>query len=302
METTKVNAELQSQDSTSSPSGLKILWREIVRDKIALISLIFLVLISSFVFGISIILDEDESGTGDLFAIHEPPGDEFILGTDYGGRDVFGQLIIGTRNSLAIGILVTLIAGFVGILVGLLSGYFGGHVDNALMRLVDFFMVLPTLLMVIVFVTIVPDYSIWAFSLIMAAFLWMGVARLIRSKALAERELDYVQASKTLGSSNLKIMLTQVLPNLTSIIIVTMTLQLAANIGIESGLSFLGFGFPESTPSLGTLISYARNPQTLEFRWWIWVPAAVLILLLMLAVNNVGQALKRATDARQRRG
>jgi peptide/nickel transport system permease protein len=302
METTKVNADLQSQDSTSSPSGLKILWREIVRDKIALISLIFLVLISAFVFGISLILDQDEIVTVDLFAIHEPPGEDFILGTDYGGRDVFGQLIIGTRNSLLIGILVTAIAGIVGILVGLFSGYFGGHTDNGLMRVVDFFMVLPTLMIIIVFVTIYPGYSIWAFSFIMSAFLWMGVARLIRSKALAERELDYVQASKTLGSSDFKIMFTQVLPNLTSIIIVTMTLQLAANIGIESGLSFLGFGFPESTPSLGTLISYARNPQTLEFRWWIWVPAAVLILLLMLAVNNVGQALKRAADARQRRG
>jgi len=302
METTKVNADLESQDSTSSPSGLKILGRELVRDKIALISLIFLVVISVFVFGISIVLDQDEIVTVDLFAIHEPPGEDFILGTDYGGRDVFGQLIIGTRNSLAIGILVTVMAGIAGILIGLLSGYFGGHVDNALMRVVDFFMVLPTLMIVFVFVTITPDYSIWGFSAIMAAFLWMGVARLIRSKALAERELDYVHASKTLGSSNFKIMFSQVMPNLTSIIIVTMTLQLAANIGIESGLSFLGFGFPESTPSLGTLISYATNPQTLEYRWWIWVPAAVLILLLMLAVNNVGQALKRATDARQRRG
>lgn len=238
----------------------------------------------------------------DLFAIHEPPNDQFILGTDYGGRDVFGQLIIGTRNSLSIGILVTLISGTVGILLGLISGYFGGHIDNAAMRLVDFFMVLPTLMIVIVFVTIVSDYSIWSFSLIMSAFLWMGIARLIRSKALQEREHDYVQASKTLGSSNFKIMFAQVLPNLSSIIIVTMTLNLAANIGIESGLSFLGFGFPESTPSLGTLISYARNPQTLEFRWWIWLPAAILILILMLAINNVGQALKRATDARQRRG
>lgn len=119
-------------------------------------------------------------------------------------------------------------------------------------------------MIVIVFVTIVPSYGIVSFSLIMTAFLWMGIARLIRSKALQEKELDYVQASKTLGSSNLKIMFTQVLPNLSSIIIVTMTLNLAANIGLESGLSFLGFGLPESTPSLGTLISYATNPQTLE--------------------------------------
>ncbi|MEK3905565.1 ABC transporter permease [Oceanobacillus sp. FSL W7-1309] len=298
----KVNADVQASDQVRSPSGFSILWREIVRDKVALISLILLILTCMFVYGISLFLDQGEIVKVDLFAIHEPPNDQFILGTDYGGRDVFGQLIIGTRNSLSIGILVTLISGTVGILLGLISGYFGGHIDNAAMRLVDFFMVLPTLMIVIVFVTIVSDYSIWSFSLIMSAFLWMGIARLIRSKALQEREHDYVQASKTLGSSNFKIMFAQVLPNLSSIIIVTMTLNLAANIGIESGLSFLGFGFPESTPSLGTLISYARNPQTLEFRWWIWLPAAILILILMLAINNVGQALKRATDARQRRG
>ncbi|HEY4601798.1 MAG TPA: ABC transporter permease [Cerasibacillus sp.] len=290
------------QVKSESPTGLKILWREIVRDKVALISLIFIVLITTIVFGVSLILDQDQIVTVDLLSIHQPPSDEFILGTDYGGRDVFGQLIIGTRNSLAIGFLVTLMTGVFGIIYGLTAGYFGGQVDNILMRILDFMMVLPFLMIVIVFVALVPKYSVWTFSLIMTAFLWMGIARLIRSKTLAEKELDYVQASKTLGSSNLKIMFTQVLPNLSSIIIVNMTLNLAANIGLESGLSFLGFGFPESTPSLGTLLSYATNPQTLQYRWWIWVPAALLILFLMLSVNNVGQALKRATDARQRRG
>ncbi|WP_146936444.1 ABC transporter permease [Cerasibacillus quisquiliarum] len=294
--------EQPEQINSESPTGLKILWREIVRDKVALISLIFIVLITTIVFGVSLILDQDQIVKVDLLSIHQPPSDEFILGTDYGGRDVFGQLIIGTRNSLAIGFLVTLMTGVFGIIYGLTAGYFGGHVDNILMRILDFMMVLPFLMIVIVFVALVPKYSVWTFSLIMTAFLWMGIARLIRSKTLAEKELDYVQASKTLGSSNLKIMFTQVLPNLSSIIIVNMTLNLAANIGLESGLSFLGFGFPESTPSLGTLLSYATNPQTLQYRWWIWVPAALLILLLMLSVNNVGQALKRATDARQRRG
>ncbi|MFC0300182.1 ABC transporter permease [Virgibacillus soli] len=290
------------QDASDSPTGLRVLWRELVRDKLALGSLIFLILLMSFVYGISLFLDQEEIVRVDLFEIHKPPSEEFWLGTDYGGRDVFGQLIIGTRNSLSIGILVTLMTGIIGIGVGLCAGYFGGHVDNVLMRVVDFFMILPFLMLVIVFVALVPKYTIVSFSLIMTAFLWMGKARLIRSKALAERELDYVQASKTLGTSNLKIMFGHVLPNLSSIIVVTMTLNLASNIGLESGLSFLGFGFPESTPSLGTLMSYATNPQTLEYRWWIWVPAAVLILLLMLSVRNVGEALKRATDARQRRG
>lgn len=301
MEMNNVLPELQ-EDVEKTPSGMRIIWREVVRDKVALISLIFLVLIMLFVYGTSIILDKEEIVIVDLFSIHVPPNDQFILGTDHGGRDIFGQLIIGTRNSLSIGILVTLMTGIIGVLFGLISGYYGGTRDNILMRILDFFLILPFLMIVIVFVAIVPKYSIVGFSLIMTAFLWMGIARLIRSKALQEKELDYVQASKTLGSSNMKIMFSQVLPNLSSLIIVTMTLNLAANIGLESGLSFLGFGFPESTPSLGTLLSYATNPETLENRWWIWVPAAVLILVLMLSVNNVGQALKRATDARQRRG
>ncbi|WP_170006715.1 ABC transporter permease [Bacillus fonticola] len=304
MEPSKANVSVteKTHEPIKSPSGFSILWREIVRDKVALISLIFLVLIIVFVYGVSLFLSQEEIVTVDLFAINEPPSEEFLLGTDYGGRDIFGQLIIGTRNSLSIGLLVTVMTGAIGIIFGLVAGYYGGTVDNIMMRILDFFMILPFLMLIIVFVAIVPKYSVVTFSLMMTAFLWMGIARLIRSKALQEKELDYAQASKTLGSSNFKIMFTQVLPNISSLIIVTMTLNLAGNIGIESGLSFLGFGFPESTPSLGTLISYATNPTTLEYRWWIWVPASVLILLLMLSVNNVGQALKRATDARQRRG
>ncbi|KQY85923.1 peptide ABC transporter permease [Paenibacillus sp. Root52] len=293
---------ITSQKIDKSPSGLSILWREIVRDKVALVSLIFLGLVLIIVYGTALFLDQDEIVKVDLFALYEPPSAQYWLGTDYGGRDVFGQLIIGTRNSLTIAILVTLMTGFIGIVIGVVSGYFGGFIDNIFMRIVDFFSILPFLMIVIAFVTAVPKYNIVSFSLIMTAFLWMGITRLIRSKALQEGELEYVKASKTMGSSHLKIIFSQVLPNLSSIIIVTMTLNLAANIGLESGLSFLGFGFPESTPSLGTLVSYARNPQTLEFRWWIWLPASLLILVLMLSINNVGQALKRATDARQRRG
>lgn len=285
-----------------SLSGWRIIGKELLRDKIALLSLVLIIAVTAFVYITSLLLDQNQIVKVNLFALNKPPSSEFWLGTDQGGRDVFGQLIIGTRNSLTIAILVTSLSAVIGIMIGLISGYFGGMVDNVFMRIVDFFMILPTLMIVIAFVTTVPKYGITSFTLIMTSFLWMGKARLIRSKALQERELDYVKASRTSGSSHLKIMLSEVLPNLSSIIIVSVTLNLAANIGLESGLSFLGFGFPESTPSLGTLVSYARNPQVLESRWWIWVPASVLILVLMLSINNVGQALKRAADARQRRG
>ena len=193
-----------TQDADRSPSGWIIIWRELVRDKLAFISLVFLTLIMVFVYGVSLFLDQKEIVTVDLFSIHKAPSKEFWLGTDYGGRDVFGQLIIGTRNSLSIGILVTVMTGVIGITVGLISGYYGGKIDNIVMRIVDFFMILPFLMIVIVFVSVSPKYTILTFSLIMTAFLWMGKARLIRSKALQERELDYVQASKTLGSLEYK--------------------------------------------------------------------------------------------------
>ena len=283
-----------------STPGWRIILGEVFADKIALFSLIIMIAITSYVFGLTMFLKQSEIVQVDLFSINQAPNDEFRLGTDYGGRDIFGQLIIGTRNSLLIGVLVTAISVSFGTAYGVISGYFGGQIDNLMMRIVDFMMVLPFLMIIVVYVTISPDYSIVSFSLIMSAFLWTGTARLIRSLAIQEKEQDYINASKTLGSSHIKIIFTQLLPNLIGIIIVNSTLSLAANIGIESGLSFIGFGFPEDTPSLGTLLSYATQTQTLRLRPWIWAPAAILILILMLCVRNVGEAMRRAGDARQR--
>src|SRR5699024_12002306 len=166
-------------DKSESPTGMKVIWREILRDKLALVSLIFIVLITLFVFGVSLFLEQSEIVKVDLFAIFEPPSSEFWLGTDYGGRDVFGQLIIGAKNSLSIGILVTLMSGFIGIVIGVVAGYFGGMVDNVLMRIVDFFMVLPFLMVVIVFVAIIPKYSVMSFSLSITLFLEIWITVLI---------------------------------------------------------------------------------------------------------------------------
>lgn len=285
-----------------SSGAFSVMWREMVKDKMAIGSLILLGLILVLVYGASLLLDQEKIVTVDLLSIYSPPSSEHLLGTDYGGRDILGQLIIGAKNSFTIGLCITLLTGCFGLCVGICAGYFGGTVDNIIMRIIDFVLILPTLMLVIVFVTIVPDYNVYTFILIMSAFLWTGKARLIRSKTLAERELDYVQASKTLGTPNWKIMFREVLPNLSSIIIVNLTLNLAGNIGIESGLTYLGFGLPESTPSLGTLVSYASNPDVLQNKWWIWLPASLLILVMMLCINFIGQALKRAADARQRLG
>jgi peptide/nickel transport system permease protein len=281
---------------------VNILWREVVKDKLAFSSLLLLSLILFAVYASSLLLDQEIIGKVDLLSIYEPPSVEHWLGTDYGGRDIFGQLMIGARNSFTIASAITLLTGFVGLAVGSVAGYFGGIIDNLIMRLIDFILVLPFLMLVIVFIAIVPKNNAAMFILIMSAFLWTGKARLIRAKMLAERGLDYVSASKTLGTPDWKIIAREIFPNLSSIIIVNLTLNLAGNIGIESGLSYLGFGLPESTPSLGTLVSYAMNPEVLQKKWWIWLPASLLIFVMMLCINFIGQALKRAADARQRLG
>ena len=300
LEAEKINQVKSS--NTKSPSALSIMWREITKDKLAILSFILLAIILVIVYVASIFMNQEAISKVDLFSIDLPPDAEHWLGTDYGGRDIFGQLIIGARNSFTIGLAITLITGIIGLTVGLIAGFFGGVVDNIIMRIIDFILVLPFLMMIIVFVTLVPKFNVFTFIIIMSAFYWVGKARLIRSKVLAERELDYVNASKTLGTPNWKIIIREILPNLSSIIIVNLTLNLAGNIGIESGLSYLGFGLPESTPSLGTLVSYAQKPDVIEHKWWVWLPASALILVLMLCINFIGQALKRAADAKQRLG
>ncbi|WET90231.1 ABC transporter permease subunit [Ligilactobacillus murinus] len=138
--------------------------------------------------------------------------------------------------------------------------------------------------------------------LVMGAFYWVGTARLIRSKALSEAKKDYISAAKTSGASDLKIIFSELLPNLSSIIVVETILSLTANIGIEVGLTFLGFGLPDSVPSLGTLISYAQDPDVLTTKLWVWLPAALLILFICVGISYVGNVVRRTFDARQRLG
>ncbi|WOV84225.1 ABC transporter permease [Sporosarcina jeotgali] len=292
--------ELIAKEKASNPSLLKTIWREIRHDKLALVSLVLLLGIIITAYSSPLFIDQEQLQRVNFLETWERPSETHLLGTDDGGRDVFGQLLLGTRNSFTIGLSVTLIAGLFGLTIGLIAGYFGGFVDNIIMRIIDFLMVLPSLMFIIVFIVIVPDYSVFTFVLIMSAFAWFGKARLIRSKGLAERELDYINASKTLGTPNWKIMVFEMFPNLSSLVIVNMTLTLAINIGLETSLTFLGFGLPASTPSLGTLIAFATNPDIVQNKWWVWLPAALLILVMMLCINYIGQAVKRASDARQR--
>ena len=286
------------QKKNEEASGLKVLAREFAKDRGALGALILLIILFLGIFIGALFLNTDKVMTVDIFKQYNHPGTDGMLL----GGDVFKMLILGARNSLLIGITITVLIEVIGTVFGLVAGYYGGKVDNIMMRFLDFMMVLPTLMIIIVIVTIIPKYTMWSFVLIMSAFYWVGTARLIRSKALSESKKDYISASKTSGSSDLKIILKELLPNLSSIIIVDATLMLAGNIGIEVSLTYLGFGFPDSVPSLGTLVGYANDPSVLTLRPWVWLPAALLILVICVGISYVGNVLRRAADARRRLG
>ncbi|MGE7977875.1 ABC transporter permease [Psychrobacillus sp. NPDC093200] len=284
------------------PTGFQVILREFKKDKLAMFSLISLVIIIVGVFIWAYTIDKEAIMRVSLRDKYASPGDKFFLGADQGGKDILGQLIIGAKNSIGIAIAITLITGFVGIVVGLVCGYFGGWIDNIFMRIIDFFITIPSLMLIIVFVTIVPKYTMTTFVIIMSIFMWTSTARLVRSKALTESRRDYVNASKTMGTPGIIIIFKEIMPNISSILIVELTLNFAGNVGIETGLSYLGFGLPPATPSLGTLVAYANNPLVLQEKWWVWLPASLFILLMMLGINYVGQALRRSADARQRLG
>lgn len=298
----KVEVTNEKEISHEIPTGFRVIKREFQKDKVALFSFYLLTALVLIIFIAAFLTNKEEIMRVEIRDKFARPGEGFWLGADAGGRSILGQLIIGARNSIIIGLSVTIIAQFIGIAIGLVSGYYAGKIDNFIMRILDFIIILPRTMVIIVFVTVIPKYTVPKFIFIMSAFTWVGTARLIRSKALSEARRDYIQASKTLGTSDFNIIVKELLPNISSLILVDLTLTFAGNIGIETGLTYLGYGLPISTPSLGTLISYASKPEIISSKLWVWLPASLLILVLMLCINYVGQALKRASNVKQRLG
>lgn len=314
--TAVIEGASESAEVSAPPMGFKVIVREFLKDKVAMVALIMLVLILVTTLAWSLRLDANAVMQVDILRNFEQPVDfewgliadawngekTLIFGTDDYGRDVFTQLLLAAWNSIIIAVAVTSIIATIGITLGLIAGYYGGKVDNAIMRVTDFVMTLPTTMIIIVFMVVVPEITIGSFVFIMSVFSWTGYCRVVRSKSLSESSRDYISASKTMGTPTWKIILLEMLPNLSSLIMVQLILSYAGNIGLETGLTFLGYGLPDQIPSLGRLVSSATTPYNMEFRTWVWLPASTLILVLMLSINYVGQALKRASDAKQRLG
>ncbi|MCL2620598.1 MAG: ABC transporter permease [Defluviitaleaceae bacterium] len=280
-------------------SFINILWKEIWADKLAFVALVIFVGIVLTAFIWSMFIDTDEAVRVNLRTQNQAPSAEFTLGTDNMGRDVIDMLVLGSRNSLSIAFIVTGMVAIVGVLVGVFTGFYGGRADNLIMRAVDTLSMLPFLMLVIAVITAF-GWTMFLFIFLMSSLGWIGICRIIRTRALQQGRLDYVSASKTLGTPNVVIIFREVIPNLVAVLSTILTLTLANNIGLEIGLTFLGFGLPPGTPSLGTLLALASVPVVMEHRMWQWLPPALIILTLALCVNFVSQAVNRAADARQR--
>jgi len=312
---TNINEAMALEDNMPSEVRLvsfwKILWKELKSDKTAMFSLVLLITLVAIIFiGTAVLGTEDVVRSIDVFNRNEPPtwwrwgnggsATGGILGTDEAGRDMLHILIVSAQNSLIIGLMVSVVTIIVGLVVGLFAGYYGGHIDNVTMRFLDMIAIIPTLMMMIVLRVLMTNFTIWHMVFLLSLFAWTGRARLIRNLTMGQRVQDYVDASRTLGTRNITIIFKKILPNLTAMVSADIILTLGFNIGVETGLTMLGFGLPPGTPSLGSLIGNALQSVNMQFRQWNWVPAIVLVFTIMFCINFVGQVVSRAANAQQR--
>ena len=237
-----------------------------------------------------------------ITARYESPSLSHPMGTDALGRDLFTRALFGGRISLTVGLFVVIISVLIGVPTGALAGYYGGKLDSILMRITDTFLSLPSFLVLILLSAILREVEIPLFernnvltiSLVIGVFSWTTFARLVRASFLTLREADFVAASRSLGGSDLRVIVRHILPNSIGPIIVEATLEFGYAIIEESGLSFLGFGIQPPTPSWGNLLSNAQEHFT-KYPWLAIFPG-LMIFLSIISINYIGDGLRDAFD------
>ena len=234
----------------------------------------------------------------------DPTSDAFGLGThpfgqDDIGRDYFALVMNGARRSLMIMFVIGAVSGFIGVVVGSISGFYGKKVDAVLMRLVDFIQTVPTIIIAAVIGKAAGKVGPLYLALFLGILGWTGLARLVRAQFLSLREMEFVDAARVAGASNLRIAFKHILPNAIGQIIVSVTLIMAGAILTETALSYLGFGVVAPDVSLGLLISQYESSFTTR-PWLFWWPG-FFIISIALCVNFIGDGLRDAFDPRQRR-
>ena len=227
----------------------------------------------------------------------QPPSGQHWFGTDVQGRDVWARLVYGARVSLSVGILSQGIALTLGVILGLLAGYYGRWIDELVMRLADVTLAFPTLLLLIALVAALQP-SLTVVFITIGVVGWAGMARLVRGQVLVVRELEFVQAERALGASDIRILTLHVLPSVVAPVVIAATLGVAGAIMAESSLSFLGLGVQPPTPSWGSMIADGRDLYQLRHAPWTSVFPGLAIGAAVLGFNLIGDALRDALDPR----
>ena len=282
----------------------QLVWRSYRRHKPAMIgTTIILIFALSAIFA-PYISPWDPKKTN-LDAMLQPPSAEHIMGTDELGRDLLTRILYGGRVSLSIGVMAMALAVVVGAIVGGVAGFYGGWVDNVLMRFTDMMLAFPSLFILIILSLALRDIpiealrgtafaSVFSIVLVIAVLAWMRVARLVRASFLSLKEKEFIEAARSSGVPNWRIMVRHLLPNAMSPIIVAATFRVATSIITESGLSYLGFGVQPPTPTWGNMLKNAQDQMTRAP--WTAIFPGLMIFIAVIAINFVGDGLRDALD------
>jgi peptide/nickel transport system permease protein len=293
-------------------SPLQLFWRRLRRDRVAMVALTIVVIaILVAIFAPLIVKVAGAPGPNvqnsdllDDFGSPSGPTAENWLGVDQRGRDVFARVVYGTRISLLVAFLSTIIVVVIGVVLGLIAGYYRGITDSLLTRAMDVMLAFPVLLLAIglgvacadgcLSNTIKPGLTVVV--TVIALSLWPYMARIVRGQVLSLREKEFVEAAHSLGASNSRIIFREILPNLVAPIIVYGTILIPQVILFEAALSFLGIGIEPGTPSWGSMISDAVG--VFDIAWWFMTFPGLALLLVVLAFNLVGDGLQDALNPR----
>lgn len=264
-----------------------------LKHRLAVVGLIFFILLIFIAIFAPILAPHDPYVVSST--LQAAPSSEHWLGTDAVGRDVLSRLIYASRVSLLVGVGSVAIYVLIGTMVGAVSGYFGGWMDMVFMRMTDIFMSFPSLMVMLVLVSIIGP-SMFSIILILALFAWTGVARLVRGSVLSLKQMDYIKANVALGINSWRILFGHIIPNSIAPIIVNATFGIAGAIITEASLSFLGLGIQPPTASWGNMLTEAQSITVLTEQPWLWLPSGFMIVLAVLAINFVGDGLRDALD------
>ena len=231
---------------------------------------------------------------------------KFLLGADDLGRDLLSRIIWGARVSLIVAAVTILVGGSIGTALGLVSGYYGGWADEVIMRMVDIFLALPLVMVALVLVVVLGNFSlpllpmkeIHMIAMVLSLFIWVRFARQVRGEVLGLKTMDYVALARVAGASTRRILLVHLLPGVLNTVIVVGTLQVSTVILLESILSFLGAGVAPPTPAWGSMVADGRD--FLKTAWWVSTMPGLALLLTVMAFNLIGDWIRDALDPRLR--